>query len=195
MKSHLARTLGNAILNFEEFYTVLTHIESIINSRPLYSSSNDPNDPQPISPAHLMLGRPLEPILKPSYENIATNRLTRWQYLDQLRNHFWKRWSREYLSTLQSRAKWTKKQPNITIDTVVLLAEDNQPPQIWKLGRIIAVHPGKDGVIRVADVQTTSGIYRRAVSKLAPLPLQDDNQPDSELDSNKGQNVRDERST
>ncbi|XP_065079563.1 uncharacterized protein LOC135702458 isoform X2 [Ochlerotatus camptorhynchus] len=79
-----------------------------------------------------------------------------------------------------SRAKWTKKQPNIEIGTVVLLVEDNQPSQAWKLGRIKAVYTGKDGVVRVADVKTTTGVYRRAVSKLAPLPLQDDNQQHSD---------------
>lgn len=36
--------------------------------RPLFRS----NDPQPITPAHLMLGRPLEPITKPTYETITT---------------------------------------------------------------------------------------------------------------------------
>ncbi|XP_062704294.1 uncharacterized protein LOC134286658 [Aedes albopictus] len=67
VKSHLHRTLGNAILNFEEFGTVLTSIEAIVNSRPLYALSDDPNEPLPITPAHLMLGRPLEPVVKPSY--------------------------------------------------------------------------------------------------------------------------------
>ncbi|XP_062710566.1 uncharacterized protein LOC134288752 [Aedes albopictus] len=183
VKSHLTRTLGNTTLTFEQLSTVLTHIEAIVNSRPLYSTSDDPNDPQPISPAHLMLGRPMEPVIKPSYLDVPANRLTKWQYLNQMRDHFWKKWSREYLSTLQSRAKWTKKQPNVRVDTVVLLAEDNQPAQTWKLGRIIAVYPGKDGIVRVADVKTTTGVYRRAVSKLAPLPLQEtDEQQSSKLE-------------
>ncbi|XP_053698722.1 uncharacterized protein LOC128745667 [Sabethes cyaneus] len=34
----------------KEAYTVLTHVESIVNSRPLYSSSDIPNEPQLISP-------------------------------------------------------------------------------------------------------------------------------------------------
>lgn len=194
VKSHLTRTLGNTTLTFEQLSTVLTHIEAIVNSRPLYAASSDPNDPQPISPAHLMLGRRLDPVAKPSYLNVPANRLSRWQYLNQLRDHFWSKWSREYLSTLQSRAKWTRKHPNIEIDTVVLLAEDNQPPQNWKLGRIVAVFPGNDGVVRVADVKTSTGVFRRAVSKLAPLPLQNDNEQhsaDLELHSNGRENVCD----
>ncbi|XP_062704390.1 uncharacterized protein LOC134286740 [Aedes albopictus] len=87
VKSHLTRTLGNTTLTFEQLSTVLTHIEAIVNSRPLYSTSDDPNDPQPISPAHLMLGRPMEPVIKPSYLDVPANRLTKWQYLNQMRDH------------------------------------------------------------------------------------------------------------
>ncbi|XP_053685703.1 uncharacterized protein LOC128735233 [Sabethes cyaneus] len=76
VKLHLTRTLGNVTMTFEEFHTVLTHVESIVNSRLLYFSSDDPNDPQSISPAHLMFGRPLEPMPKPSYADVPANRLT-----------------------------------------------------------------------------------------------------------------------
>lgn len=173
VKSHLARTLGNAILTFEEFSTVLTHVEAIVNSRPLYALSEDPNEPLPITPAHLMLGKPLEPVSKPSLSDVPTNRLSRWQYLNYLRDQFWKRWSQNYLSTLQARAKWTQQQPNVKLNTIVLLMEDNQPVQSWRMGRIVGLHPGKDKRIRVVDVKTMNGVFRRAVNKLAPLPILD----------------------
>ncbi|XP_062538146.1 uncharacterized protein LOC134206445 [Armigeres subalbatus] len=165
VKSHLNRTLGNAILTFEEFATVLTYVEAIVNSRPLYTLSDDPNEPLPITPAHLMLGRPLEAIPKPSYTDVAVNRLSRFQYLNHLRDLFWKSWSRNYLSTLQTRAKWTKSVQNLKMGTIVLLMDDNQPVQTWKMGQIVALYPGKDSVIRVADVKTTSGVFRRSIRK------------------------------
>ncbi|XP_062704435.1 uncharacterized protein LOC134286779 [Aedes albopictus] len=72
VKTHIKRTLQNATLTFEEFATVLSHIESILNSRPLYAMSSDPNDPLPITPAHLQLGRAIEPVPKPSHlENLV----------------------------------------------------------------------------------------------------------------------------
>lgn len=176
IKSHLHRTLGNAILTFEEFGTVLTHIEAVVNSRPLYSMSDDPNDPLPITPAHLMIGRPLEPIVKPSYTGIPVNRLSRHQYMNHLREQFWAKWSRDYLSSLQSRAKWTKSEVNVKMGTIVLLMEDNLPVQSWRLGKIVALYPGKDKVIRVADVKTAVGVFRRSVRKLAPLPIIDNDE-------------------
>ncbi|XP_062551101.1 uncharacterized protein LOC134216144 [Armigeres subalbatus] len=138
-----------------------------------------PSQPEAITPAHFLIGRPLTAIPEPTLEEIPVNRLSRWQHLQQMRDHFWRRWSREYLNTLQNRKKWTKHSENVTPGVVVLLKEDNMPPQTWKLGKIVKVYPGADSIVRVADVQTVAGVYRRPVSKLAPLPFES-NYPQSD---------------
>ncbi|XP_046965871.1 uncharacterized protein LOC124534205 [Vanessa cardui] len=48
--------------------------------------------------------------------------------------------------------------------------EDNLPPLKWRMGRIVFVHPGPDGIVRVADVKTSNGVVRRSFSKICPLP-------------------------
>ncbi|CAK9820256.1 hypothetical protein ANTPLA_LOCUS10517 [Anthophora plagiata] len=55
--------------------------------------------------------------------------------------------------------------------TLVTIRDDNCPPLHWKLGRVVNVHPGSDGVVRVATVRTPHGVYKRSVKKLAPLPI------------------------
>ncbi|KAF9412441.1 hypothetical protein HW555_009044 [Spodoptera exigua] len=40
--------------------------------------------------------------------------------------------------------------------------EDNFPPLRWRLGRVVAVHPGTDDIACVADIQTATGIVRGA---------------------------------
>lgn len=57
------------------------------------------------------------------------------------------------------------------IDTLVIVKEDNVPALNWKLGRIINVHPGPDGVIRTAAVRTIAGLFKRPVVKLCVLPV------------------------
>ena len=53
--------------------------------------------------------------------------------------------------------------------TLVLIQEDNTPIMKWVLGRIFKTHVGADGCVRVAEVKTSTGIYKRAITRLAPL--------------------------
>lgn len=51
-KHHLNIVTRNVRLTFEEFSTLLTEIEAILNSRPISPASSDPNDVQPLTPGH-----------------------------------------------------------------------------------------------------------------------------------------------
>lgn len=48
VKHHIKGVIGNAILNFEEFNTILVMIEQVLNSRPISPISTDPNDTLPL---------------------------------------------------------------------------------------------------------------------------------------------------
>jgi len=54
---------------------------------------------------------------------------------------------------------------------MVLIKDDHAPPLQWKLGVIKDVHYCGDELVQVADGRTQSGIFRRAVHKLCPLPV------------------------
>ncbi|XP_070072176.1 uncharacterized protein [Drosophila takahashii] len=81
------------------------------------------------------------------------------------------RWSWENVSSLQANNKWHQEVPNVAVGALVVVAEDNLPPQQWMIGRIVAVNVGADGKVRVADVKTKDTTYRRAVHRLAVLPV------------------------
>jgi len=55
---------------------------------------------------------------------------------------------------------------------MVILMEDNLPPLSWSMGRIQEIHPGNDGVVRVATVRTAKGIYKRPITRLCLLPTE-----------------------
>ncbi|XP_037942578.1 uncharacterized protein LOC119675451 [Teleopsis dalmanni] len=57
---------------------------------------------------------------------------------------------------------------------MVILKEDNVPVLQWPLGRIIKVYKGEDGLVRVCDIQTKKGVFKRPVHRLAPLFPEDD---------------------
>ncbi|XP_058817756.1 uncharacterized protein LOC131681067 [Topomyia yanbarensis] len=172
-KTHLKRVVGNARLTFEELATILTEIEAVLNSRPLFSISTDPADPQVITPAHYLIGRPLITPAEPSLEDIKANRLSRWQHLQLMREHFWRAWRRDYLNTLQPRKKNLRMMPNLRPGMVVLLHDKTQPPLNWKLGHITAVHPDAEGLLRVVDIFVDGSTFRRPVNKLSVLPIED----------------------
>ncbi|CAG9574686.1 unnamed protein product [Danaus chrysippus] len=168
-KHHLVRVLGLCNLSYEELYTTLVQIEAILNSRPLTPLSSNADDLTPLTPGHFLIGRPLVSLPSPNYEHRPVNSLTRFQRIEQLRQHFWTRWSKEYISELQIRTKWRSCKGSLKLNSLVLLKE-NLPPLKWRMGRIVAVHPGPDGIIRVADVKTSNGVVRRSFSKICPLP-------------------------
>ena len=168
-KTHLKKILTSTSLIYEEFVTVLVQIEAVLNSRPLYPASNDPNDLSVLTPAHFAIGRPTTSLVD-EYHLGDISVPTRYQYVQQLQRHFWDRWQRDYLCHLQVRPKWrTAASTLLKEDTMVLLRDDNLPPSKWRIGRITTVHPGADGITRVVSIRTTAGEVKRAISKISPL--------------------------
>ncbi|XP_043263587.1 uncharacterized protein LOC122403866 [Colletes gigas] len=172
VKTHLKIVIGTQQLTYEELYTILAQIEACLNSRPLHPLSNDPNDLTPLTPGHFLIGEPLNALPQPDLLHLNQNRLNRYQLIQQMTQHFWKRWQRDYLTELQQRCKWKTDSPNaISEGMMVLIRDDNLPPLRWKLGRITELHKGTDGVVRVASVKTSDGIIKRPIVKLCFLPI------------------------
>ncbi|EZA50978.1 hypothetical protein X777_10409 [Ooceraea biroi] len=173
-KCHMSRIIGKAHLVFEELQTVLSEIEAILNSRPLTQLSTDPNDLMYLSPGHFLVGTALNGFPSHDLYDVNENRLTRWQRVEQIRQHFWRRWSAEYLHSLQQRSKWkTNKGVQLQPNQMVLIKQQGLAPLQWLLGRVEEVHPGSDGVARSAAVRTAKGLIVRPLFKLAILPVQE----------------------
>ena len=172
-KHHLTRVVTDQLFTFEQFNTFVIEVEAILNSRPLTPISSDPNDLLVLTPGHFLIGDALTSLPEVDYRQISTNRLSNWQHIQRIRQHFWSRWSKEYLNELNIRHKWTTGQHPIREGIIVLLKEENLPPMQWALGRVIEVFPGEDGIIRTVTVKTKNGEFKRSVKRLSPLPMAD----------------------
>ncbi|GBP97496.1 hypothetical protein EVAR_63665_1 [Eumeta japonica] len=59
--------------------------------------------------------------------------------------------------------------PNVIEGMLVIIKEDHAPVLQWPSGRIIKIYKGDDGHIRVCDIKTARGTFKRPIHKLAPL--------------------------
>ncbi|KAJ3649658.1 hypothetical protein Zmor_021385 [Zophobas morio] len=140
-------------------YTLLVRIEAILNSRPLTALSNEVNDFNALAPEHFLIGHPITAPIEPVYTGIPTNRLSRWQLIEACRQ------------------KPFQMAPALFKDpygTLVVVKEDNVPPLQWRLGRVVNVHPGTDNLVRVVSVKCKSGVFKRAITKICPLPIENE---------------------
>ena len=171
-KHHMLRVIGVRLLTYEELTTVVTKIEGILNSRPLTPVSSDPNDLTALTPGHFLISDSLTSMPGHDLKDMPSGRLASWQQVQQMKQHFWTRWNIEYLHELTVRKKWHKGSDNdIQIGKLVTIREENISPMQWSLGRIIATHPGSDGIVRVVTLKTARGEYKRCVKNLSPLPI------------------------
>ncbi|VEN55472.1 unnamed protein product [Callosobruchus maculatus] len=159
VKTHLRRVIGAQVLTYEELSTTLIQIEAMLNSRPLCSLSSDPNDVGSLTPGHFLT---LEPLNAPPDEDLLCvkhSRLNRWQLVQQMQQHFWRRWHMEYLHTLQQRHKWNTPHNPPSVGQLVLLKDENTRPLQWPLGRIIKLYPGTGNISRVAQEASPSSYF------------------------------------
>ena len=170
VKAHLKRIVGNSVLTFEELTTVLAQIEACLNSRPLTLLSSDPNDLRPLTPGHFLTGDSLLATPSPRLLQANSGSLRRWDLVQKMVQDFWARWRHEYLNTLQLRKKWHDAGSELHIGDVVLLTDESAPSS-WPLALVQDLHPGADGVARVATVRVGDKTYRRSLHRLRRLPL------------------------
>lgn len=172
----MVKVVGETPLSPEDFNTLLIQVEGCLNSRPLTPMSDDPIDLEPLTPGHFLVGSSLQSIPEPNLEDIPLNRLSHYQLMQRMLQDFWKRWRREYLCQLQGRSKRWKPAINVEVGKLVVIRDENLPPMKWRMGRIVQLHPGDDGIVRVVTLKTATGLMKRAVERLCLLPTPDDDQ-------------------
>ena len=172
MKTHLRKVASDVKLTYEELQTIVCQVEARMNSRPLTPLNPTNEDVTDV----FLIGQSL--IALPDRFSVTQplTLLHRWQLCQNIVNHFWRKWSREYLTVLNRYTKNHSRSTNISVGDIVVLRDEMLFPTRWPLARVIQVHPGKDNIIRVATIKTAKGIYKRPITKLVIiLPMESKN--------------------
>jgi len=163
MKRALSSIGNSAILNENEFRTLLMKAADLLNSRPLSSKISDPLDP--LTPNHFLI---------PGYLGVPTDLLTlpeyRYTQLQRIVKDLWARFTEEVVLDNRNRSKWTEETPNLVIDQIVLILDPKSTEKTWVVGVVRTVTEGPDGRVRSALIQTRTGEYHRTVPFIIPLP-------------------------
>lgn len=124
VKHHLKRVTNSFNFTYEEFYTLLRllrQVEAIVNSHPLTPLSDNSTNLEPLTPGNFIIGEAMVAIPENNVQDTGKCNVSRYHHLQQMKRHFWKRWSEEYLSCLQQRTKWRFQKELDTIEGVLVI--------------------------------------------------------------------------
>jgi len=157
-------------LDDEGLATLMCEVESIVNSRPITKSSDDPKDLEALTPNHLLLLSGCPNRAPGVFDSADSYTRRRWRQVQYLADIFWRRWIKEYLPSLQTRQKWCKRRRNLAVNDIILVVDDTLPRGSWPLGRVIGTCPNsKDGLVRRVVVKTKTSTLTRPVDKVVLL--------------------------
>lgn len=105
-KRTLKAIVKDRVFTDEALNTFLTEVESVVNSRPITTISDDVNDYEALTPNHFLIGRNSPNINVTSADPTKTNLKTKWKAVQAATDMFWKRWVLEYLPTITEGRKW-----------------------------------------------------------------------------------------
>lgn len=179
VKAALSTTVGSQTVTEEVLRTVLVEVECILNSKPLGYVSSNVADPDPVTPNMLLMGRPDSALPQIVYPESESRSRRRWRQSQIITDHFWSRFIRHYLPTMQIRQKWHTSPEHLVEGQVVMMMDPQLPRAVWPIGRIVKVFAGPDGLIRTAEVKKKDRSYTRPVARLIVLP----EIPDGEMDA------------
>ena len=163
--------------------TVLIEIEKVINSRPLTYLYEEAEEA--LTPSHLVIGRRLmssfmkSDDIKKDYSSVhLTNR---YKYLQSVIDHYWNRFSKEYLLELHEHHLYNHKgnydeMCKLLVGDVVLIRDDSFKRMEWKRGKVEELISGDDKKVRGALLKVhhngKTSYIKRPLQRIVPLEVQ-----------------------
>lgn len=95
--------------------------------------------------------------------------VNRWSQIQAVASEFWRRWCREYRSSLQGRCKWNKVLRCVKVGDIELVIDEAEARCHWPLSRVLKVKRSQDGLVRSVDLLARGKRYTRPIAKLIML--------------------------
>ena len=170
MRKVFSALIKEQTMDDEGISTLLCEVESIVNGRPI-TKVRRPERSRSVNPQPSTTVTPWISSIPPGrFSRSDNSSVRRWRPVQYLSDLFWRRWLREYLSSLQQRQKWNELQRNVEVNDIVLVLDDKAPRCSWPFGRVLEVHTNKkDGLVRSAKIKTITSVMVRPISKLILL--------------------------
>ena len=121
--------MRNHVLSFKELTTLFCPVAKKLNSRPIDVFFDDLKDGEVLTQPRLICATKLETF--PTIETpmkldfskctATTIRAHIWNVI----LHFWKRWNKKFVTSLQEKKKWSEEVSNVKIGDVVFITDDN----------------------------------------------------------------------
>ena len=186
------KIIANNTLTFSQLQMVLFEIVNIINSRPIgIVSGSDPEQPCPITPNDLILGRATSNVPQGPFDLDQSKKVNKqFQFLQRLVAEWWEAWYQTVFPSLVPNYKWLQRHRNVKIGDICLIRYRNDVRATYRLGRVQEVKYGVDGLVRTVvlkyklpNEKTFCTVDRpvQGISIIVPIGEQG---PESRLDPN-----------
>ena len=149
-------------------------VANILNSRPIgIISGSDPDQPNALTPNDLLLGRSSNEVPQGPFDRVAKF-AKRYSFVQSLVDDWWLRWYDNVLPSLVPDYKWRQKYRNVKVGDICLIRYKSMR-STYRLGRVIEVKQGEDGLVRSVRLQyklpneNTFRYVNRAVQGIAVI--------------------------
>ncbi len=177
MKLLLRKNLQPHPLRYDELYTLLTEAESVLNSRPITTlTEEETQQGSYLTAGHFLIGRPMRALPTSTPSTAKTTDLRRWRLVSKLKSELWQSWIQQYLRTQQERSRWIKPHQPLQTGDLVFLKDEVLKTRAWPLARVVETYPGDDGQVRAVKIRCKGKDYHRA-AQMCILFVPDDASP------------------
>ena len=143
--------------SFSEWETIISEINYLVNSRPLFPNAVDDLDEEPFTGNTLLYPHGQPTVLQPEEHGIHNLRLSI-KAAQSFINVFWDSWMRNMPPQLLLRSKWFRPRKNLKEGDYVIVMQPGiknkaAPRGLWEHALVEKTIPGSDGLVRKVELR------------------------------------------